>query len=220
MRGRPARAPARAGARGRRHRPTGRAPRSPPTTRCHTDRSVSSPIASAKCRKSTLVAPSASTAAHRSSTRPYRSIGDRSVCAAGRERGPKLRRVPHPVEARAFGVDEQPVDLLDHRDVDGVTFDQHTLDGGDTVHGDGEDDRDDPTRRRQVVEVLVALAEVAGVAEPLLGQAGSCRRRSTRSTSTTGNPPWKIQLSIMRRTGSPVACSIASQRSVVSVFSN
>ena len=37
------------------------------------------------------------------------------------------------------------------------------------------------------------------------------------STEMTGKPPWKIQESMIRRTGSPVAASMASQRSVVSV---
>ena len=33
-----------------------------------------------------------------------------------------------------------------------------------------------------------------------------------------GWPPWKIQLSMIRRTGSSVTSSMASQRSVVSVL--
>ena len=42
----------------------------------------------------------------------------------------------------------------------------------------------------------------------------------SRRTDTNGYPPWKIQLSMMRRTGSPVASSMASHRSVVSALPN
>ena len=41
---------------------------------------------------------------------------------------------------------------------------------------------------------------------------------SRASTLTIGKPPWKIHESMIRRTGSPEASSMASHRSVVSVL--
>jgi hypothetical protein len=65
----------------------------------------------------------------------------------------------------------------------------------------------------------------AGVGAPASDAVEKRKRCWVRVTSspradtpTSGYPPWKIQVSMMRRTGSPVASSMASHRSVVSAL--
>ena len=60
---------------------------------------------------------------------------------------------------------------------------------------------------------LARLGRVVGEAD-----RASATPDSVEVTVTSGWPPWKIQESMIRRTGSPVASSSASHRSVVSVL--
>ena len=58
---------------------------------------------------------------------------------------------------------------------------------------------------------------VGEVPEPLLGEVQP-PAVVAHVDVTIGWPPWKIHESMIRRTGSPVASSMASHRSVVSVL--